>query len=126
MDLKQRFIFCASAIFALPALSIAQTWDYTAYGARGPVPAVVTLDEKDGNATFRMMGPGLDMCMRVPLKADVTRSSTHIIITPQPHTRGCMELRFQIKLDGTGGFLEIKNGDVWVVDARDRKLTPAK
>lgn len=107
--------------------SFAQKWDYAAYYPNGGSEVgSVTLEEKDGEATFRMIAPGLDACLKQPLKADVVRTATHLTITPKPPFPGCFEIRLQIRLDGTGGVAEYKRGDRWVPDKRDRKLTLAK
>ena len=65
----------------------------------------------------------MSRCSKVDLKATVEQSESTIIITPIPRVMGCDEVRYIIKADGTGGIREVKNGDNWVPDGIDRKLT---
>jgi hypothetical protein len=122
--------FCLAFAVLAGAVSMpasAQTWDYIAYMSDGrPSPGTISVTEKDGETTLVMTAAKLDKCVERPLKASVVRNSTDMEITPVPAFRGCPEFRFRIKLDGSGGALEVKRGNEWVVDPKERRLTPAK
>jgi hypothetical protein len=129
--MKPAFIgFSALALIAallVPAAVHAQSWVYVAYDSTGRASnGKITLEEKGGTATFEMIVPGLDMCLRSPLKAAVERNATQIIITPEPRMSGCTEFRFVLNADGSGGTLFIKRGADWTQDTMDRKLTLIK
>lgn len=122
-------ILLLGALAAVPTLSAAQTWNYVSYGPDGKAwPASIKLTEKDGAATFRMTAPQLIACWMNELKAAVERTSTTITITPEPALRDCEQLRFIIKVDGTGGTRQSRPnaGAEWADESRDRKLTLAK
>ena len=104
--------------------SFAQKWEFVTYSGNRPAgTGYVTLEESGGEATFRMVAPSLDQCWAQPLKAEVTRTDTLVIIVPKFVFQGCVEQRFQIRLDGKGGITEFKQNGNWVASNRDRKLT---
>ena len=104
--------------------SSAQKWEFVTYNGNQPAATgYVTLEESAGEATFRMVAPNLDQCWARPLKAEVTRTDTLLIIVPAFVYQGCAEQRFQIRLDGKGGLTEFKQNGAWVKSSRDRKLT---
>ncbi len=121
-----RLCACLVATLALsPAW--AQKWEFVTY--RGDQPAdvgYVTLEESGGEATFRMVAPSLDKCWARPLKAEVSRTDSMLLIVPQFTFAGCVEQRFQIQLDGKGGFTEFKQGGAWARSSRDRRLTQVR
>ena len=107
--------------------SFAQKWEFVTYSGNQPAgTGYVTLVESGGEATFRMVAPNLDQCWAQPLKAEVTRTNTLLIIVPRFVYQGCVEQRFQIRLDGKGGITEFKQNGNWVKSGRDRKLTAAQ
>ncbi len=119
--------------FVLLALSLAagsssaQKWEFVTYSGNQPAgTGYVSLVESGGEATFRMVAPNLDQCWAQPLKAEVTRTETLLIIVPRFVFQGCVEQRFQIRLDGKGGLTEFKQNGNWVKSNRDRKLTLAQ
>lgn len=104
--------------------SAAQKWEFVTYNGNQPAgTGYVTLEESGGEATFRMVAPNLDPCWAKPLKAEVTRTDTLLIIVPRFVFQGCIEQRFQIRLDGKGGITEFRQKGEWVKSSRDRKLT---
>jgi hypothetical protein len=116
-----------TAALGLPDAARAQSWLYVAYDSTGRASdGKITLEQKDGTATFEMIVPGLDMCLRSPLKAAVERTATQIIITPEPRMSGCTAFRFVLNADGSGGSLFLKRGADWTQDPMDRKLTLIK
>ena len=105
-------------------LAAAQKWEFVTYSGNQPAgTGYVTLVESGGEATFRMVAPSLDQCWAQPLKAEVTRTDTLLIIIPKFVFQGCVEQRFQIRLDGKGGITEFKRNGNWVASNRERKLT---
>jgi hypothetical protein len=113
----------------------AQTWTYQSYrsGQGGSssagdryAPGYVTLDNKGGQATFVMSAGTLDRCYRGELDATVAKTEATTIITNAPPLTGCIEVRFVIKNDGTGGQREVKRDSDWVWDGFDRGLTLRK
>ena len=105
-------------------LAAAQKWEFVTYSGNQPAgTGYVTLVESGGEATFRMVAPSLDQCWAQPLKAEVTRTDTLLIIVPKFVFQGCVEQRFQIRLDGKGGITEFKRNGSWVASSRERKLT---
>lgn len=122
-------ILLFATLAAAPALSVAQTWNYTSYGPDGkPGPATIKLTEKDGVASFQMTAPQLSACWKSQLKAAVERTPTTITITPEPPLPDCEQVRFLIKADGTGGTRQSRRdaSAQWIDEGRDRKLTLAK
>lgn len=76
-----------------------------------------------GAYTFRMVAGNLTNCYASTLKANVETTDTSIVITPVFPFAGCGDVRFNIRKDGSGGVRELKNGDQWIPDGRDRNLT---
>ncbi len=114
----------ALALVVLVAPAFAQKWDFVTYNGNQPAGVgYVTLERSGDEATFRMVAPSLDKCWAQPLKADVSQTETMLIIVPRFTFSGCVEQRFQIQLDGKGGFTEFKQSGNWVKSTRERKLT---
>ena len=114
------------AAFLVASQAQAQSWNYQTYNSKGPAAlGYVTLEEKDGEYTFKMTAPNLDKCQQRELKAAVERTESTITITTAPLMSGCGEYRFVIKADGSGGTTAHKVGDSeWALDRdRDRKMT---
>ncbi|MEJ8839345.1 hypothetical protein [Ramlibacter sp. AN1133] len=105
----------------------AQKWNYLTYDASGPGSmGQISLEERGGEAEFRMQAVALDSCYRSALKATVERTESTITITPTPRMGGCEKIRFVLNADGSGGYREILNSDSWVREKRDRVLTLRK
>lgn len=102
----------------------AQKWAFMTYNGNQPADlGYVSLEQNGAEATFRMVAPSLDKCWAQPLKAEVIRTETMLVITPVFAFPGCVEQRFHIQLDGKGGYTEFKQRGVWARSNRDRKLT---
>lgn len=130
---KRILVQAVAAVVVLFAHNaVAQTWDYMAYNLTGTkagqplAPGYVTLDDKSGKPVFRMVAGRTNTCYVGDLDATPTRTETTTIITIAPRLRGCDEVRFVIKNDGTGGRREVKQGSEWVWDGFDRGLTQRK
>lgn len=107
----------------------AQSWVYLAYSSQTGLPTApgyVVLEERDGRGQFQIFAGRLDRCYENRLDASVTRTELTTTITVVPAMRGCDEVRFVIKNDGSGGHREIKSGSEWVWDGRERNLTPRR
>lgn len=115
----------------------AQSWEYQAYQSRtsnssgaaaGDRTALgyITVEDKGRKAVFRMVAGRLDSCYSRDIDATVIKTEATTTITLVPSLRGCEEVRFVIKNDGTGGQRETKKGSDWVWDGFDRGLTPRK
>lgn len=111
-----------------------QSWEYKAYQrdrASGLYNkekfnvATVSLEEKDGKATFRMVTPGRgDPCIsRGELPAEVERNAETLTITVKPELSGCEAFRYVIKNDGSGGVKMHMRNNQWVNDGFDHGLT---
>ena len=112
------------ALSLASSMAAAQKWEFVTYNGNQPTgTGYVTLVESGAEATFRMVAPSLDQCWAQPLKAEVTRTDTLLIIVPKFVFQGCVEQRFQIRLDGKGGITEFKRNGNWVASNRERKLT---
>ena len=132
--------FSVAAFTALTHLvaanATAQTWTYQSYatGQGGGTysnkdrlaPGYVTLEDNGGRAVFKMSAGNLNKCYQGELDAVVTKTEATTIIATVPRLRGCEEIRFVIRNDGTGGQREIKKGENWVWDGLDRGLTLRK
>ena len=114
-----------------------QSWDYKAYQkdrASGQynkerfVTSTITLDEKDGAATFRMLTAGRgDPCVnKGDLPAEVQRDAETTTITVTPELAGCDAFRYIIRNDGSGGVRQFRREDRWLDDGLDHGLTPRK
>jgi hypothetical protein len=126
-----------AAIFCCTAFAQTQRWEYKSYqkdklsGQYSKdrfLTATVSIAEKDGKATFRMVTPGRgDPCIsRSDLPAEVVREADTMTITVTPELAGCEPFRYIIRNDGSGGArLNQRNGR-WVPDGFDHGLTPKK
>jgi hypothetical protein len=126
-----------ATLAAVNAWAQTQSWDYKSY-LKDPisgqytkerfVTSTVTLVEKDGAATFRMLVSGRgDPCIsRTELPAVVERDAEFLTITVTPPINGCEPFRYVIRNDGSGGTRLNHRGDRWVPDGFDHGLTPKK
>jgi hypothetical protein len=125
-----------AAVLVLAAQAGAQTqsWDYKSYPRDRQSGqylkdrfnlATVTLDEKDGKATFRMITPGRgDPCVsRGELPAEVERNAETTTITVRPELAGCDPFRYVIRNDGSGGVRMHWRHERWTPDGLDHGLT---
>ena len=110
--------FAVAAVQAQAATT--QSWDYLSYNRPS---GYVTLEEKDGDYSFKFFVPKIDKCYSREMKAVVEKTESTILITLPPLMLGCEEIRFTIKADGSGGNKEVKRGEVWVKDSRVYGLT---
>jgi hypothetical protein len=134
--LRRYAVALAALTYMLAFDAAAQTWTYQSYSTgtavdspmagRPLAPGYVTLEEKDGHATIRIVAGSITKCFEGELKADVTKTEATTVITVPPRIGGCDEIRFVIKNDGTGGQREIKKGSEWAWDHYERGLTPKK
>ena len=111
-----------------------QSWEYKSYirdktsgqyNKEKFLASTVTLEEKDGKATFRMITAGRgDPCIsRSDLPAEVQRDTDTTTITVKPELSGCEPFRYIIKNDGSGGVrLHLRN-ERWSEDGLDHGLT---
>ena len=114
-----------------------QTWDYKS-AMKDPVSgqysktdfrhSTVTVEEKDGKATFRMITAGRgDPCIsQSELPAEVQRDEQITTVTVLPPLAGCEPFRYLIRNDGSGGVRQIRRNERWVNDGFDHGLTPRK
>lgn len=128
-------LLCIAALAASSAA--AQTWDYKAY-AKDPrtgqydknrvVTATVSIEEKDGQWSFRMVVPGKgDPCIsRGALPAEVQKTDETTTITVKPLLQDCAPFRYVIRNDGSGGIRQFERDGKWIADGWDHGLTPAK
>ena len=135
--MKHSPITCATAAAALLlacAATQAQTWEYRSYKKDNQgqydkerfIPGTISVEEKNGEATFRMVAGRVDVCYRGGLPAKVTKTDeTTFIEVTQPVT-GCEAFRYTIRNDGTGGFKETLVGERWVKSKFEHGLTPVK
>jgi hypothetical protein len=133
---------CAIAIAALVAAAASsaqtsQSWDYKSYPRDRQSGqylkdkfnlSTITVEEKDGKASFRMVTPGRgDPCFsRGELPAEVERSAETTIIVVRPELSGCEPFRYVIKNDGSGGVRMNWRNERWVPDGLDHGLTPKR
>ncbi len=117
------------------AQTATQSWEYKSYkkNASGGsfdkdnfVAGTISVEEKDGQASFRMIAGKVDICYRGALPATVTRTDALTVIEVTQPVTGCEEFRYTIRNDGSGGFKETKIGDRWVKSRFDHGLTPVK
>lgn len=132
--MKTTFRFAlAGLLLAAAGASAAQSWTYlgTRKGGLSRVAgetaqAVATLEEKEGKATFRLVGGPDTICLRGEMPAQVTRSDATITIEPQFPLPDCEVFRLVIRTDGSGGERQVKRGDGWVNGKADHGLKPVK
>jgi len=120
-----------------PAWAGKQSWDYKS-AMRDPLSgqyskdrfrhSTITLEERDGQARFRMITAGRgDPCIsQSELPAEVQRSDQITTITVTPPLTGCEPFRYLIRNDGSGGVRQIRRNERWVDDGFDHGLTPTK
>lgn len=126
----------AAALAAFAALAatstLAQTWEYKSYkrslggqyNKEQFVVGSITLEEKDGRATLRMVAGAVDACRRGEMAAQVTRGDGTITIEPELPMAGCERWRVVIRADGSGGRREVWRNEQWVDTRWDHGLTP--
>ena len=112
-----------------------QTWEYKSY-KRPSLGATynkdvftmgtISLEEKDGKATWQMNAGAVDACIRGGLAAVVTRTPETTTIEPQVTLSGCEKFRYVIRNDGSGGHREHWRNEQWVNTKWDHGLTPVK
>ena len=90
--------------------------------------STVTVEEKDGKATFRMITAGRgDPCIsQSELPAEVQRDEQLTTVTVTPPLVGCEPFRYLIRNDGSGGVRQVRRNERWVNDGFDHGLTPRK
>jgi len=127
----------AAACGTAAAQPASQSWDYKSY-LKDPLngqytkdrfrTSTVTVNEKDGKATFRMVVAGKgDPCIsNVLLPAEVVRTTEITQVTVKPELSGCEPFRYLIRNDGSGGVRQHLRGEQWKDDGFDHGLTPAK
>ncbi len=116
------------------ALAQKQTWAYKS-AVKDPVSgqysntdfrhSTVTVEEKDGKASFRMITAGRgDPCIsQSELPAEVQRDEQITTVTVTPPLMGCEPFRYLIRNDGSGGVRQIRRNERWVNDGFDHGLT---
>lgn len=129
--------FALLGLAGTTALAQKQTWDYKS-AVKDPVSgqysktdfrhSTVTVEEKDGKATFRMITAGRgDPCIsQSELPAEVQRDEQITTVTVLPPLTGCEPFRYLIRNDGSGGVRQIRRNERWVNDGFDHGLTPRK
>ena len=134
-----RLVCCGAIATALLLVTTSsraqsQSWDYKSYARDRQSGqylkdkfniSTITLEEKDGKASFRMITPGRgDPCFsRGDLPASVERQAETITIVVTPELAGCDPFRYVIKNDGSGGTRYVRKGENWVPDGLDHGLT---
>lgn len=125
----------ALSLASTTALADKQTWDYKS-AMKDPVSgqysktdfrkSTVTVEEKDGKATFRMITAGRgDPCIsQTELPAEVQRDEQITTVTVLPPLAGCEPFRYRIRNDGSGGLRQVRRNERWVDDGFDHGLTP--
>src|SRR4051812_13733805 len=117
------------SLAAVTAVAVAdtQSWEYKAYmkdrlsgqySKERYQTSTVSVDEKDGKASFRMITPGRgDPCFsKGELPAEVERTTDTVTVTVTPALTGCEPFRYVIRADGSGGVKQNRRGDRWVDD----------
>jgi hypothetical protein len=122
-------------VHAAPASAQSQRWEYKSYkkAASGGqydkdnfVAGTIEVEQKDGQAAFRMFAGQVDVCYRGALPAAVTRTDELTVIEVTQPVPGCEVFRYTIRNDGSGGFKEVRLGDAWRKSRFDHGLTPVK
>ncbi len=127
----------AAGLAGLAAQAETQKWNYKSYlkdrtsgqySKENFRVSTISLEEKDGKATFRMMSSGRgDPCISDrDMPAEVERSAETTIIVVKPPLAGCEPFRYVIRNDGSGGVRYNFREDRWKPDGMDHDLTPAK
>jgi predicted secreted protein len=122
----------SAMLFCTPTL--AQTWEYKSYKKslggqytkENFVVGSISLQEKDGKATFYTNAGVMDACRRAEVPAQVTRTDAEITIEPEISLAGCEKFRLVIRNDGSGGRREVWRNEKWVDTKWDHGLTPKK
>lgn len=126
-------VAAATLLLACAALH-AQTWEYRSYKKDSAgqydrdrfIPGTISVEEKDGQGTFRMIAGRVDVCYRGGLPAKVTKTDEITFIEVTQPVPGCESFRYTIRNDGSGGFKETLVGERWVKSTFEHGLTPVK
>ena len=125
----------AAALALSAAAAQAQTWEYKSYKKSGMggqynkdlfTAGTISVEEKDGKATFSMNAGAVDACLRGSIPATVSKTDATTIVEPQIALAGCDKFRYVIRNDGSGGIREHWRGEQWADDKFDHGLTPKK
>ncbi len=112
-----------------------QTWEYKSYKKGGMggqynkdvfTTGTISVEEKDGKASFSMNAGSVDACLRSSIPATVSKTDETTIVEPQITLAGCEKFRSVVRNDGSGGIREHLRGEQWVNDKFDHGLTPKK
>lgn len=113
---------------AMPLCLQAQEWTYQVYRVEGfPADQPITFLLKEtspGQHSGRfIVGGTLDDCIRREVKATVRVEGAEQVVVLPAAMVGCPERRLLLKTDGSGGRMEVKQGDgTWLWDGRERGL----
>lgn len=135
MNARHAALLVPLLLLAAAGAAAAQAWSYKSYPRdrlSGQylkdkwVEASITLDEKDGQASFMMITPGRgDPCFsNVRMPAEVERGPDVLVLTVKPQLAGCQPFRYRIRTDGSGGVRQFWRNDAWHDDGLDHGLTP--
>ena len=124
----------AAALSLGATAATAQSWTYKSYKKSGQggqydrnrfVEGTLTLEQKDGKYSMRMMAGATDACFSGNVPALVEKTDATTTIEPQL-IAGCEKQRYVIANDGSGGHRELWRGEKWVDTKWDHGLVPAK
>lgn len=87
----------------------------------------ITVEEKGGEASFRMIAGGVDVCYRGAIPVSVERGAGTTVVTSKQPVSGCEDFRYRIRDDGSGGTKEVRQpGGEWRNSPFDHGLRPAR
>ena len=130
---RARIAIALLALALSASAGAAQTWDYKSYKKNGAggnfskenfVLGTLSLEERDGKASVRLIAGTVDACLRGEIPVRVERADAATTIELQQPLAGCEAIRYVIRNDGSGGDREVRRGDQWVKDGWDHLLTP--
>jgi Caspase domain len=124
---RQMRVLGANNALAISSLKGTLNWffqPFTSTGGLSRLNGRLSLKESNGDYTLTLVTGGTywDNCNQNPLRAKVEILGDSFRITPVMPLQDCEKERYLIKVDGSGGFREIKQGDNWVPDGKARGL----
>jgi hypothetical protein len=117
LNTLSKLAFISAALVAsLSAVADTKVYSYKTFTSSGKVGFAELKIENDGGVvSVQVLTQTPSICIRGKVPAEVSTDAEVTTYTLVPALKDCQGTRMVIKNDGTGGRVELKEGDAWVV-----------